>query len=160
MQAKTPFEEADLDQELGLGRSVSHDHGEGEDTDTDEVEESQYSISRSKRISTVITESVSRLDSKSTCLLIGNIADRTQVASTSTKLRSAESYQAFVRDESQITRRVGAIGAASVVSRGVHEPATSRGGFASRPHLTKQKATGGSSSSGGSILLSKTGKFA
>lgn len=74
-------------------------------------------------------------------------------------MRSAESYQAFVRDEATVTRRVGAIGAASVVYNKGAIP-TGRPGFGNRPHLNRPKQSGGSSSSGGSILLSKTGKFA
>lgn len=150
----TSYEEVDLDKELGLGRAASEE-GEG-DTDTEPIEESQYSISRSTRIVNSVTEVVSPhyISRWSNC----STADWYQTTS-STKLRSAESYQAFVRDESQLTRRTGAIGAASVVYNKGAIP-TAKPSYGNRPHLSKQRASGASSSSGGNILMSKTGKFA
>jgi len=72
--------------------------------------------------------------------------------------RNVESYVQYVRDESQMTRRVGGAAGVSVVVN------TSRGAIVSHNGPSRQSSTGSggrapSRQGSGSILMSKTNKF-
>lgn len=94
---------------------------------------------------------------------------QTQIRKTA-PLRNTESYAAYVRDESQITRRTGGPAGVSVISSSRQNSGGGGGGaggaggsrgFGARPGVkpAQRRDTGASSTGSGSILLNKGSGF-